>query len=277
LTTTLTDANILLHRLRAKRVKPVRLYYLDESSGDRYYARSALGIDAEVWSDAFYILRDWRKHIRENYSIPLFEELHAYDLLHGKGMIVHVGKKRKNLSIENGVKVFVGGLGTLEKMADRLSGHVEIINVCLDRQHKYDKAIEIETLSRISNRIDTSSRADSKYAFLIFDEGKEREIVKFYRRATVYNPIQSKYKAWEDGSPWKNIPLRNVVGGPAFRASKSDYFIQMADFVAHALLKQAEEPTPRIRKYHINEAFDILDLCLNKKASEDDPKGVVRF
>lgn len=29
----------------------MRLYYLDESAGARYYVRSALGIDAEVWSN----------------------------------------------------------------------------------------------------------------------------------------------------------------------------------------------------------------------------------
>lgn len=257
----------------------MRLYYLDESGGAEYFVRSALGIDAEVWSDAFNILRDWRKILRKSYSIPLFEELHAYELLHGKGMIVHDGKIRKNLPLKDGVKVFVAGLNLLEEMANRLTGHIEVINVCLQRSHNYDNPIEIETLKRISQRINTSlSHAPaSRYGFLIFDEGKEKAIVKSYRKALVYNPIKSKYKVWEDGSSWKNIPIKNIVGGPAFRASTSDYFIQMIDFVAHALLKQNEVPTSRIQMYHINEIFNLLDVCLNKKASEDDPKGVVRY
>lgn len=29
----------------------MRLYYIDESKGRRYYVRSALGVDAESWND----------------------------------------------------------------------------------------------------------------------------------------------------------------------------------------------------------------------------------
>ena len=59
----------------------MRIYYLDESEGPTHYVRSALGINAEVWSEVFQHVRSWRKELMTKYHIPLFVELHAYDLL----------------------------------------------------------------------------------------------------------------------------------------------------------------------------------------------------
>ena len=70
--------------------------------------------------------------------------------------------------------------------------------------------------------------------------------------------------------------MENVIGGPAFRSSDGDYLLQMADFIAHALLKQEEEPVPRVEDLGICEAFSILDRALNLKASRRDPQGIVR-
>ena len=67
-----------------------------------------------------------------------------------------------------------------------------------------------------------------------------------YRGLKAHNPLPSRYETWEDGERTRNIPIENVIGGPAFRSSDSDYLLQMADFIAHALLKQEEEPVPRV-------------------------------
>ena len=50
----------------------------------------------------------------------------------------------------------------------------------------------------------------------------------------------------------------------------------MADLIAHALLKQEEEPSPRVAGLGIHLAFGILDRALNRRASRQDPQGVVR-
>ena len=39
----------------------MRLYYIDESEGPRYYVRSALGVDAERWNDLFGDIYEWRR------------------------------------------------------------------------------------------------------------------------------------------------------------------------------------------------------------------------
>jgi hypothetical protein len=235
----------------------MRLYYLDESEGPTHYVRSGIGVNAEVWSEAFQLIQAWRKELRTTYQIPLFKELHASDLLAGRGELVRVGNKYRRVSRETGAKIFISGLQRLERIAQALSGGLEVINISLMKRQEVD----VITLERLLNRIQRSVESQGRYAFLVFDQGKEGTITKTYKKALVYNPIPSKY------------------GGPAFRSSKSDYFLQMADFIAHALLKKDEKPPiPRVAYYHIDEAFDqILDKALNLKASEDDPKGVVRY
>ena len=88
--------------------------------------------------------------------------------------------------------------------------------------------------------------------------------------------MPSRYDVWEDGEPTRNIPIEKVIGGPAFRSSHSDYLLQMADLIAHALLKQEEEPVPRVQRLGIGQAFGILDRALNRRASRRDLQGVVR-
>ena len=50
----------------------------------------------------------------------------------------------------------------------------------------------------------------------------------------------------------------------------------MADLIAHALLKQEEEPSPRVERLGIDRAFNILDRALNRSASRRDSHGVAR-
>ena len=90
-------------------------------------------------------------------------------------------------------------------------------------------------------------------------------------------PCPSRYEAWNDGERTKDIPTERDIGGPAFRGSRSDYLLQMADLIAHALLKQGEEPSPRVERLGIGRAFYILDMAPNRRASRRDPQGVVRL
>ena len=88
--------------------------------------------------------------------------------------------------------------------------------------------------------------------------------------------MPSRHEAWDDGERTKGIPIERVIGGSAFRSSHSDHMLQMADLIAHALLKQEEEPSPRVKHLGIDRAFGNLDCALNRRASRRDPPGVVR-
>ena len=241
----------------------MRLYYIDESEGPRYYVRSALGVDAERWNDLARRVHDWRLELQERYAVPTDRELHACDLLAGRG----------KLAPQQGAEIFTGGLRVVEDAA-RTIGGVEVVNVCLRKPDV--KGCERVSLDRLLNRINTSVASANRHAFLIFDEGREEMIARLYRRLRSRNPVPSRYEAWEDGERTKDIPIERVIGGPAFRSSHSDHLLQMADLIAHALLKQEEEPSPRVQRLGIGRAFGILDRALNRRASRRDPQGVVR-
>ncbi len=138
---------------------------------------------------------------------------------------------------------------------------MEIVNVCL---HKPDvNGYERASLDRLLNRINTSVASANRHTFLIFDEGREEMTTHIYRRLRSRNTVPSKYEAWEDVGRTNDIPIERVIGGPAFRSSHSDHLLQMADLIAHALLKQEVEPSRRVKRLGIDRAFGTLDRALN--------------
>ena len=169
--------------------------------------------------------------------------------------------------------MFLEGLRRIEDAAKSMGG-IEVVNVCLHKpeSRRYEQA----SLNRLLTRINTSVASAGRHAFLIFDEGREEMISRLYRGLKVRNHVPSRYDAWEDGEKTRNIPIERVIGGSAFRCSKEDYLFQMADLIAHALLKQEEAPIPRVEEHGIAAAFSILDAALNRQASRRDPQGVVR-
>ena len=234
----------------------MRLYYIDESEGPRYYVRTALGVDAERWNDLFQDIHAWRLELQDRYAVPTGRELHACDLLAGRGKLAREGGIDRRLTPEQGAEVFTGGLRRIED-AGRSIGGIEVINVCLRKSDV--KGYERVSLDRLLNRINTSVAAAARHAFLIFDEGKEEMVHRLYHRLRGRNPVPSKYEVWEDGERTRNIPIERVIGGPAFRSSHSDYLLQMADLIAHALLKQEEEERPQGGEAGRDRAFRILD------------------
>ena len=251
----------------------MRIYYIDESEGPTRYVRSALGVDAERWNDLFADIQAWRRDLHESYGIPPDRELHACDLLAGRGMLARSGEANERLSPSQGAEIFRNGLRRIEGAAKSIGG-VEVINVCLRKSAV--KAYEKVSLDRLLNRINTSVAMKGRHAFLIFDEGKERMITRAYGRLRLFNPIPSRYEVWEGGETTRNIPVENVIGGPAFRSSDGDHLLQMADLIAHALMKQEEEPSARTAEQGVHLAFGILDRALNRRASRRDPQGIVR-
>ncbi len=250
----------------------MRIYYIDESEGPRYYVRSALGVDAERWNGLHGRILDWRTAMEADFHVPRSRELHACDLLAGRGKLARTGGVDRRLSPDQGAEIFMDGLRIIESAAHR--GGVEVVNVCMRKADT--RGYERVSLDRLLNRINSSVAADGLYAHLIFDEGGERMVRRLYGRLRSRNPVPSRYETWEDGAPTKDIPIERIIGGPSFRSSHDDDLLQMADLIAHALLKQEEEPSPRVKELSLHLAFGILDSALNRRASRRDPQGVVR-
>ena len=245
----------------------MRIYYIDESEGPRYYVRSALGVNAERWNGLHGRIQDWRTALAGDYSVPTSRELHACDLLAGRGKLARIDNAGRRLTPEQGAEIFMDGLRIIENAAHSLGG-IEVVNVCLRKADV--KGYEQVSLDRLLNRINTSVAADGRYAHLIFDEGGERMVRRLYARLRSRNPVPSRYEAWEDGAPTKDIPIERIIGGPSSRSSQDDDLLQMADLIAHALLKQEEEPSQRVTELGIHLAFGILDRALNRRASSGD-------
>ena len=225
----------------------MRLYYIDESEGPRYYVRSALGVDAESWNELFADIYAWRMDLRDRYGIPIARELHASDLLAGRGLLAQNGDTNERVSPRQGAEVFLGGLRRLEDAAKSIGG-VEVINVCLHKPES--RRYEQTSLDRLLTRINTSVASAGRHSFLIFDEGREEMVSSLYRRLKVRNHVPSRYELWEDGEKTRNMPIERVIGGPAGGGQK----------MKASTHSPALRPPPAARPHEPDELVDRLQV-----------------
>lgn len=143
---------------------------------------------------------------------------------------------------------------------------VRIFTVCRGTNHEW-------ALERLFTRIHRTMQTWDSYAAMIFDEGKEAEITKLLRKMGVYNPVPV-YVA-SGITEIRNLAVERIIEDPVFKPSDRSYFIQMADFVAYALLRR-EQRLPSKDKYRIHECFDLLSDAVERKVSPRDPMGVIR-
>jgi len=137
------------------------------------------------------------------------------------------------------------------------------------------KAQETLIFERLMNRINKNMERSGSNAIIIHDEGKD--YTGLVRKLCVYNPIQSQYGRWPDGSAFKNIPLDHILEDIVFRDSGDSYFIQLADFCAFALFR-CEHPLDSKRKYRLETAFEELHGICIPQCYRADPKrlGIIR-
>jgi hypothetical protein len=278
---------------------PVRFFYVDESFDAKFYCLSAIVIRHTEWKRCFDEVRAHRVHLRDHFGIRLRREIHAHELVSGRGRLGPqvIGKWQR-------ASIFLGLLRLVAKLPS-----VMLFNVCLERKNHKDA--QMDAWDRLINRIErtmlkfeqeelpkrekllakigqslSSTELDElrkrvlnyrSRAMIIADEGREGEIEKALRRMHVFNPVPSKYGEWAPGRRTKNITTDRIIEDPIFKKSHRSYFVQLADCVAYALLKRETEPTARIRKYGIHQMFDstLANVCY-KKASTKDMLGIVR-
>ena len=278
---------------------PVRFFYVDESYDNTKYCLSAISIRHSDWKECFDKIREHRVNLKNDYGIYLRKEIHARDLVAGRGDISPntIGKWQRS-------RIYFGLLQLVTSLPQ-----VWVFNVCLDKAKFRDP--QLATWDRLMNRIERTMLEQEKIeipfrrklsalatkhlpnaeameidkrlniykarAVILADEGRELEITKAIRKMHVINHIPSQYGGWDNGSITKNITTDRIIEDPIFKDSERSYFIQLADCVAFALLKREVAPTPNIKKYAINKMFDqtIANVCY-KKASPRDPNGIVR-
>lgn len=274
------------------------IYYVDESYDKSLFCVTGLGLKVSTWRKAFEATREYRRELRASDSVLLRSEIHATELVRGKGRLgpTTIGKWRRS-------RVFFELLELTASLPD-----VHLINVCLkqadyadpqpvawDRllnrinrtcveRNRQENAKRRGLITEIEKALPSSTATEierrlipySANAFLIVDRGREAEIIRLRRKLAVANFVPSKFGAWSD-APTKNIPLTEIVEDPLFRDSAHSYLIQLADCAAYALLKRETKPLPWVLKYNIHKAWDEhLKGIAFLAAAANDPDGVVR-
>lgn len=278
---------------------PVRFFYVDESYDNLKYCLSAIMIRHSDWKECFDIVREHRLNLKKDYGIYLRKEIHARDLVTGKGKISEqvIGKWQRS-------RIFQGLLNLVASLPN-----VKLFNVCLNIADHSDP--QMVAWDRIINRIERTmleferielplrrgltALTEEKLpaieaekiaqrlniyrsrAVIFADEGRELEITKALRKMHVFNPIPSQFGGWPSG-PTKNITTERIIEDPVFKPSDRSYLIQMADCIAFALLKSEVPPTPKIARYGIHDMFDktLRGICF-RPASPRDSLGIVRY
>lgn len=278
---------------------PVLFFYVDESYDDDKYCLSALGIQDAYWKDCFEAIRQYRVNLKSDLGVYLRKEIHARDLVGGRGRIApnEIGKWQRS-------RIFFDILQLISSLPN-----VKLINICLDKQDFADAALiaweklvnriertllEYERrelalrstlVATLAGRISTQAEEQIKQrlnaykarAVILSDEGRENEITRALRKMRVYNPIPSQFGVWPTGNQTRNITADRIIEDPVFKRSDRSYFVQLVDCIAFALLKREVAPTRNIEKYRINEMFDqtVASICL-RQCSPKDPLGIVR-
>ena len=234
----------------------MHLVYIDDSYEKPYQIYAAIAVPATRWAAVFTEIKEWRRALKKTDGILITKEFHATEFCAGRGRLgpYTIGKYRR-------AQIFNDAL----KLLDGLEG-VKVFTVC----HAQNREWALERLLTRMNK--TLGRWDS-HATLFFDEGKELEITRMMRRMGVYNPVPV-YIA-KGITELQNLKLDRILEDPVFKESDQSYLIQMADFVAYALLRKEVRLASK-DKYGYHTAFYGLQNVLAREASTRDALGIIR-
>jgi hypothetical protein len=133
-----------------------------------------------------------------------------------------------------------------------------------------------QAVTWLFQRIENNLANTGQLGLVIYDgeEAQRRTMARrLLRRMQVYNPVPSIVIP----NTYRQMPVRRILGDPIIRDSADDVFIQMADMMAFALLRQDNPPKhPLLVTSGVAQAFGRLQDVWLTAASRKDPQGVVR-
>lgn len=232
------------------------LIYVDESYDKTHFVYSALFVSAFDWNPVFQSIVQWRRELFTKHGITPEYELHATKFVGGQG------EPESNRDKDYRARVFLDAFDMIENIDG-----VHVINAITDNKKK-----RMELFDWMLNRINIFLEKNNAYGILVCDEGNENQLVSMTRKKQRQNHIPSQY-----GQGYVDKPITRIIEDPLFKTSDSSYFIQLADFIAFALLRN-ENPLENTKK-EVKDAFNRLDKILAKHAFRRDPrqKGIIRI
>jgi len=237
----------------------MHLVYIDDSKDEKHLCFSALCLPAEQWADGLEHLIGMRRQMKAADGIYTSVELHATDWVGGRGRIA-----KSDVPKGARARLFDFVLSAIVRLPS-----VQLFNAF------GAPADEDLLFERLLNRIDRNMTKAGSRAFLISDEGKSYDAI--LRRVRRFNYIPSRFGNWGGGASSKNLPISRIIEDLNYRNSARSYFVQAADFCAFSLLR-FEAPTPKIKKYGLDQSFRILEPIMVKVAFGRDPRklGIIR-
>lgn len=241
--------------------------YIDESYDSTTFTMSALIVPVHAWRETFEAVKGYRGFLKDRYGIFTSKELHALEFVSGRGQI-----SSRMIPKALRARIFHE---TMEMVA---SLNVSVISGAWLMDGVEKREIHAKAFGRICERLQVRASKANSHIFRVVDEGKDVELRKVARRSAVYNMVGSKFGMWSDGSRAKNIPNDRLIEDPIFRSSVQSYFLQLADFIAYALLKSETPPTPLVQRYRLADAYARLTPVIVTAAAAADHRrlGIVR-
>ncbi|HAK75459.1 MAG TPA: hypothetical protein DCM71_00760 [Runella sp.] len=247
----------------------MQIMYVDESGdngcskyGSQHYILSGIVVSEDDWQESLNRMKAFRKHLKDTYGLLIRTELHAAEL-------IRVGKIEEYKKIHKSQRINI--LKEFVRQIPIIFNNAVIINIVLNKNN-FPKETNFQELAwaRLIQRFDTYLKKMHKgRGIIVSDDCQDANIRKLLRKMRVYNPTPSHYEGFY------NVPVDNIIEDIFMRSSQHSMFIQAADFVAHTLYRK-EFPKGSLKKFGLDKIFDELEPILLKKASRNDPLGIVR-
>jgi hypothetical protein len=234
----------------------MHLIYIDDSYEDPVQTYSAIAIPAARWRETFKSVLQWRRELKRTDGMFTTKEFHATEFVAGRGRLAPdiITKYRRSQIFRDSFRLL-----------NELDG-LRVFSSCRTTNPNW-------AFERLLTRIHKTMVTWDSHAILICDEGKELEFTRLARKMGTFNPVPV-YIA-PQVLQVQNLATVRIIEDPIFKPSHRSFFVQMADFVAYALLRREKHLASK-NAYGLHTCFDLLGNVVVREASLTDPMGIIR-
>lgn len=230
----------------------MHLAYIDESGdggakGSSTFSLACILVSEQNWLAALDGAISFRRFLKNQFGLPMAEELKANYLLRNGGPWL-----TKNPLSD-------GARGRIYKMCMRLQEKLDltVFGIVIDKA-KLAASGSVETAPtlawiRMIERLETFSRKANTSLVIVHDEGDGELVRKIARRARRLGIVGSHY-----GSGFLRRPFAQLLDDPVPRNSRHSYLLQLADLDAYASYRRCYPPPARIQPIVRQDTWDRL-------------------
>lgn len=231
------------------------IVYLDESMQENMVVIAAIAIPVSRWNEALDYQVATRRLLRHDRGIFVSKEIHASEFISGRGRYSKFGESKSDRA--EMFKLILERNASIPGM--------RLFSVVCANKKQHDWGFE-----RLLNRLQRFCQPQAATFVLAPDIGFDWLYTKLSRKLRRYNPVPNL-----GNRGYTPRPIDRLVEDPLFLDSKKSFFIQSADAVAYALLRN-ERPRQH-DPYGIDRLFrDTMSEVVVKEAARKDPLGIIR-